>query len=268
MIACEVIPARKSAEHAAHEIADELGLTLVRSFAESIAPVALVVDLHEVWLQPLEKPRPGRVTVDFCTPDMLYRRKSGHNEPLGRAVGVKADKKPRVFDATAGLGRDAFVLADLGCEVELSEVSPVLHFLLARAHETALLSASEKVISAVNRMKISHGDSTCCSLAGFNVIYLDPMFPDRSKSAAVKKDLAAVQSLLASQAENEQGEAAGQTDQPSKLLNWALSQPVERIVVKRPVKAPYLGGFKPSHAITGKTVRFDVLVRPGIKGNV
>ena len=56
--------------------------------------MALVVDMHEVWLQPLEKPRPGRVTVDFSSPDMLHRRKSGHNEPLGRAVGVKADRKP------------------------------------------------------------------------------------------------------------------------------------------------------------------------------
>jgi 16S rRNA (guanine1516-N2)-methyltransferase len=262
MIACEVIPASKSAEQTAEKIAEQLGLPLARSYSESRASVALVIDTHEVWLQPLEKPRPGRVTVDFSSPDMRHRRKSGHNEPLGRAVGVKADRKPRVFDATAGLGRDAFVLADLGCEVELSEVSPVLYFLLKHAHETALLSASEKVVHAAQRMTISHRDSARCSVSGFNTIYLDPMFPDRSKSAAVKKDLAAVQSLLASQLISSEVTQPSSTDKAVELLNWALSQPVERVVVKRPVKSPHLGGIKPSHSITGKTVRFDVLVRP------
>jgi 16S rRNA (guanine1516-N2)-methyltransferase len=262
MIACEVIPASKSAEQTAEKIAEQLGLPLARSYSESRASVALVIDTHEVWLQPLEKPRPGRVTVDFSSPDMRHRRKSGHNEPLGRAVGVKADRKPRVFDATAGLGRDAFVLADLGCEVELSEVSPVLYFLLKHAHETALLSASEKVVHAAQRMTISHRDSARCSVSGFNTIYLDPMFPDRSKSAAVKKDLAAVQSLLASQLISPEVTQPSSTDKAVELLNWALSQPVERVVVKRPVKSPHLGGIKPSHSITGKTVRFDVLVRP------
>ena len=262
MIACEVIPASKSAEQVAEEVAEELGLPLARSYTEARASVALVIDTHEVWLQPLEKPRPGRVTVDFSSPDMRHRRKSGHNEPLGKAVGVKADMKPRVFDATAGLGRDAFVLADLGCEIELSEASPVLHFLLKHAHKTALLSASEKVIQAAERMVISHGDSTCRSITGFNAIYLDPMFPDRSKSAAIKKDLAAVQSLLTSQSLSPEMARSGLTDQAAELLNWALSQPVERVVIKRPAKSPYLGGVKPSHSITGKTVRFDVLVRP------
>ena len=253
MMACQVIPASKAAERAAEQVAHDLGLTLASSFTEAIASVALVVDTHEVWLQALEKPRPGRVTVDFSSPDMLFRRKSGHNEPLGRAVGVKADVKPRIFDATAGLGRDAFVLADLGCDVELSEASPVLHFLLSEAKQAALLSASDKVISAVERMTICSGDSVNRALAGFDVIYLDPMFPDRSKSAAVKKDLATVQALLANEALD---------DQAHQLLDWALSQPVRRVVVKRPAKSGYLGAIKPSHTITGKTVRFDVLIRP------
>ena len=259
MMACEVIPASRSAEQAAKRVANELGLPLASSYAHAVAPVALVVDTHEVWLQALEKPRPGRVTIDFSSPDMLYRRKSGHNEPLGRAVGVKKDLKPRVFDATAGLGRDAFVLADLGCNVELSEASPVLFFLLTHAKQTALLSAQTKVVDAAQRMTISRGDSAQRSLAGFDVIYLDPMFPDRSKSAAVKKDLATVQALLESDKTGEQGAA---------LLDWALSQPVGRVVIKRPAKSPYLGGIKPSHAISGKTVRFDVLVRPNAKGEL
>ena len=135
--------------------------------------------------------------------------------------------------------------------------------LLLKHTQTALLSASEKVIHAAQRMTVSHGDSARRSISGFNTIYLDPMFPDRNKSAAVKKDLAAVQSLLASQSMSPELLQAGSTDPAVDLLNWALSQPVERVVVKRPAKSPHLGGVKPSHSITGKTVRFDVLVRPG-----
>ena len=74
MSSCTVIPACRSAEQVAKQVAIELGLSLTRSYTEAEAPVALVVDTHDVWLQPLGKPRPGRVTVDFSSPDMLHRR--------------------------------------------------------------------------------------------------------------------------------------------------------------------------------------------------
>ncbi|MCH1446912.1 MAG: class I SAM-dependent methyltransferase, partial [Luminiphilus sp.] len=45
--------------------------------------VALVIDTDRSWLQRLQGPRLGPVFVDFSSADMLYRRKSGHNEPLG-----------------------------------------------------------------------------------------------------------------------------------------------------------------------------------------
>ena len=250
---CDVVPASKAAEAAAKKVALDLGLSLADSFSTARAPVALVVDVHEVWLQSLATPRPGRVMIVFSSPDMVHRRKAGHNEPLGRAVGLKADRKPRVFDATAGLGRDAFVLADLGCRVELSEVSPVLHFLLVQAHKSALMSASDKVTRAAERMVLSCGDSISRTLSDIDVIYLDPMFPERGKSAAVKKDLATVQALHSDAPIAESGD---------RLLDWALSQSVSRVVLKRPAKSPNLGGVKPSHTLSGKTVRFDVFVRP------
>ena len=137
----------------------------------------------------------GPVYIDFSAADMLYRRKSGHNEPLGRAIGVKGDKRPKVFDATAGLGRDAFVLADLGCSVALSEQSAPLCYLLEQARELALMSANDKVVEAVSRMRVLCGDSRQQAVEGFDVIYIDPMFPERGKTAAVKKDLATVQAL-------------------------------------------------------------------------
>ena len=80
-----------------------------------------------------------RVAVQFDSAAMQHRRKGGHNEMLGRAVGLKADRKPLIWDATGGLGRDAFVLADLGCEVTLCERMPVLAWLLDQAVELSLI---------------------------------------------------------------------------------------------------------------------------------
>ena len=73
------------------------------------------------------------------------------------------------------------------------------------------------------------------------------MFTERRGSAAVKKDLSVLQALHGS-LENED----------EQLLAWAMSQPVRRVVVKRPLKSPALDLRKPSHTIKGKAVRFDV----------
>ena len=53
----------------------------------------------------------------------------------------------------------------------------------------------------------------------------------------------------------------GGYDDAEGLWAWAWAQPVERIVVKRPLRAPVLGAQRPSHSLSGKSVRFDVFVR-------
>ena len=250
---CIVTPASRAVQARAKSVAETLNLEFVAVTDDLDSGVALVIDTDRSWLQRLQRPRLGPVYIDFSSADMLYRRKSGHNEPLGRAIGVKRDKRPRVFDATAGLGRDAFVLADLGCSVALSEQSVPLCYLLEQARELALMNASDKVVEAASRMRVLRGDSRQQAVDGFDVIYVDPMFPERGKAAAVKKDLATVQALHSDSAS---------VNDPEGLLLWAMAQPVERVVIKRPAKAPVLGTVKPSHSITGKTVRFDVMVKP------
>lgn len=256
-MACVVTAASRAVQAQARSVAASLDLEFISVVDDLDSGVALVIDTDRSWLQRLQGPRLGPVFVDFSSADMLYRRKSGHNEPLGRAMGVKGNKRPRVFDATAGLGRDAFVLADLGCFVALSEQSIPLSYLLDQARDLALLSANDKVSEAANRMKVLWGDSRQRVVEGFDVIYIDPMFPERAKTAAVKKDLATVQALHTD---------STVVNDPGDLLMWALAQPVERIVMKRPVKAPALGSAKPSHSIKGKTVRFDVFVKPKRSG--
>ena len=49
---------------------------------------------------------------------------------LAKAVGLKKGACPDVIDCTAGLGRDAFVLASLGCRVVMLERVTVVHALL------------------------------------------------------------------------------------------------------------------------------------------
>ena len=178
---CVVAPASRGVQARAKSVAETLNLEFVAVADDLDSGVALVIDTDRSWLQRLQNPRLGPVYIDFSSADMLYRRKSGHNEPLGRAIGVKADKRPRVFDATAGLGRDAFVLADLGCSVALSEQSLPLCYLLEQARELALMSANEKVVKAVSRMDVLFGDSRQQAVEGFDVIYIDPMFPERGK---------------------------------------------------------------------------------------
>ena len=255
-MSCVVAPASRGVQARAKSVAETLKLEFVAVVDDLDSGVALVIDTDRSWLQRLQSPRLGPVYIDFSAADMLYRRKSGHNEPLGRAIGVKADKRPKVFDATAGLGRDAFVLADLGCSVALSERSAPLCYLLEQARELALMSTNDKVVEAVSRMRVLCGDSCEQAVEGFDVIYIDPMFPERGKTAAVKKDLATVQALHSD---------SSSVNDPEDLLLWAMAQPVERVVIKRPVKAPVLGAVKPSHSITGKTIRFDVMVKP--RGN-
>ena len=230
-------PAR--AREAAKQLALECG-----SYRDAVGLI-LVVGETSAWLE-LEG---VKVAVRFDSAAMQHRRKGGHNEILGRAVGLKADRKPLIWDATGGLGRDAFVLADLGCEVTLCERVPVLAWLLDQAVQAAAVSGADQVREAAERMSVLAGDSKTLRVPAGTVIYLDPMFPERKKAAAVKKEAVMLQRL------------ADQTDDSESLWEWAWDQPVERIVVKRPLRAPILGHIRPAHTLRGKSVRFDVFTR-------
>ena len=230
-------PAR--AREAAKQLALEYG-----NYQDAVGLI-LVVGETSAWLE-LDR---VKVAVQFDSAAMQHRRKGGHNEILGRAVGLKADRKPLIWDATGGLGRDAFVLADLGCEVTLCERVPVLAWLLDQAVQAAAVSGADQVREAAERMSVLAGDSKTRRAPAGTVIYLDPMFPERKKAAAVKKEAVMLQHL------------ADKVDDGESLWQWAWDQPVERIVVKRPLRAPILGHIRPAYTLKGKSVRFDVFTR-------
>ena len=246
---CTVVPAQSGAIDRANSVARDLGLRVEKSLSVASGVVALIVDQEDAWLQEINTNKPGPVKVDFASPAMMHRRKGGQNEMLGRAIGIKSNRHPWVFDATAGLGRDAYVLADLGCKVTLVERSAVLAFILQEGLNRAVISQFNEVREAAARMLVQCGDSTEICAAPDQVIYLDPMFEERKGSAASKKDLSVLQALHGDSADDQ------------RLIDWAFTQPVSRIVVKRPIKAAPLTASSPSHVLKGKSVRFDVYVR-------
>ncbi len=190
----------------------------------------------------------GPVYVDFSRGKAEYRRLhgGGRNQPLARALGLKKGRCPRVLDATAGLGRDAFVLATLGCAVQLVERSPILHALLEDGlHRGKDDNSIQKIIA---RMTLTHADAmqTQCPEHAPDVIYLDPMYPHRNKSSLVKKEMRQTRALV------------GDDGDADALLDWAFSRCPGRVVVKRPKGAPFLGNKKPPLIIKGKSSRFDV----------
>ncbi|MFN2349198.1 MAG: class I SAM-dependent methyltransferase [Thioalkalivibrio sp.] len=194
---------------------------------------------------------PGPIQVDFVTGRQGYRqaRISLRSEPLARAVGIKGESRPDVVDATAGLGRDGFVLASLGCQVTLLEREPVIAALLADGLERAAREAD--LAETVARMHLVTGNARdwLASLDETSlpeVVYLDPMYPHRDKSALVKKEMRVFRALV------------GDDTDADALLEAALKAARRRVVVKRPARAEPLAGRKPSHHIPGKTTRFDI----------
>jgi len=231
--------------------ASDLALQLTRRGLDGGAAAAV----GKTRRRPAGQVLPGPVRVDFGADDMRHRRRSGHNELLGRAVGLSAKRSLHILDATAGLGRDSFVLADMGCNVTLCERDPVIAAMLLQGVLAARASGDDWLVRAARGMSLVATDARELApqrLAATDVIYLDPMFPPRDKSAAVKKEMALFHILLGSISTDRDADA---------LLLWAIEQDVPRVVAKRPPRAPFLAGRKPSHSVGGKAVRFDVYVR-------
>ncbi len=190
----------------------------------------------------------GRLCVDFLDGKLQHRAQSFiKNQNIAKAVGVKGRFRPSVLDATAGLGKDAYLLASLGCEVSMLERSALIHALLADglARREVYDAATTAILE---RMSLRLGEflSLEPGAAQYDVVYLDPMFPERRKSAKVKKDMALMQQLLGHQAD------------ASDLLEHARRFAKKRVVVKRAKLSPQLGTVKPDIEFKGSSSRYDV----------
>lgn len=194
----------------------------------------------------------GSVCAEFIEGAANYRREhgGGRSQPIVRALGLKSHQAlPYVLDATAGLGRDAFVLACVGCRVTLVERSPVAAALLADALDRAL--AHPNTMAIASRMNLVHADAnewlpTLATQDRPDVIFLDPMFPTTRRRSMAKKDMQAFQQVV------------GEDNDAAVLLTTAIDTAIARVVVKRPRLAPPMANLKPSGQLIGQSTRFDL----------
>lgn len=189
--------------------------------------------------------------IDFVGGAVGHRLRAGEGrgQALPKAAGLSKGRTPKIVDATAGLGRDAFLLASLGAEVTLIERSPQMHGHLHDALERARAAGGvhEEIVS---RMTLLHGDSKDL-LPELNpeVVLVDPMHPPRHNSALVKKEMRVLRDMV------------GSDPDQRELMEVALRHARKRVVLKWPLKAAPMAGIqKPSHQILGKNTRYDVFM--------
>lgn len=244
---------------AAEIAATSLGaLTLAGEAASSrrlASPLVLWLDADGLSLRQTGPGAMGPVACEFVAGRARHRRLygGGKSQTIAKAVGIRNGVSPTVTDLTAGLGQDAFVLASLGCKVTMVERHPVIAALVRDGlHRARLAAGGDRGFAEVVGRLALEQQSALEWLAQLGeeerpeVIYLDPMFPERRKSAQVNKNMQVFQHLV------------GGDPDADLLLPAALEKALFRVVVKRPSHAPWLAGREPPLSFTGKSVRFDV----------
>ena len=245
-------------------LSDSTGLDIIDSEPASIAAGSLVLGVSDkgLGLYFTGKKVPQPVRVDFLGGANAHRRQfgGGKNQLIAKAVGLKSRYRPSILDVTAGLGQDGFVLSTLGCKVTLMERVPVVFELLKdglmRAKTTSDVELQHIIgrISLINDNSIHYLSAIGSGSANKpDVIYVDPMFPERQKSAQVKKNMSVFQALV-----------GGDTD-AGDLLALALNCAKYRVVIKRSRKATSIAEqFPDKHlpaaglVLQGKSSRYDI----------
>lgn len=214
------------------DVADARGFSLVR---DPEGRLALHAPHH---------PRMGDVVADWLGQEQRRRIAGGKKQLLARAVGIGKRKPLRILDATGGLGRDAQLMAHLGADVTVCERQPLIFALLKDAWDRLELHDG----GCATRLQLRPTDARAV-LGGteeWDVIYLDPMYPSRDKSALPSKEMQFFRELTGGDADAD------------ALLTLACQKARWRVVVKRPLSAQPLAGRAPSQSLRGTQARFDL----------
>lgn len=252
MGAVAVMPESTEMESAAQKIATHLKIPLLSSHGQSADyPLILMVRSDGLALRPTDKSLGKELRIDFIQGPTAYRRLAtgSSRQPLAKAIGIRQGCRS-VVDATAGLGRDAFLMACLGCTVLAVERSEVLAMVLQNAVALARESKEARLAAISQRLKVVAGDSSrvLLELAESNrpdVVYLDPMYTPRESSALAKKEMRILRTLV------------GGDEDSRTLLGAAVKVSRKRVVVKRHLRAPALSDAV-DLSVKGRTVRYDV----------
>ena len=103
--------------------------------------------------------------------------------------------------------------------------------------------------SAANRIELTNADSLVLmaqTSLEYDVIYIDPMFPEKPGAAAVRGPMQHLQRFLG-------------TDEAAKaLLSVALEVGCSRVVLKRPPHGDWISPIQPTHVFKNKNSRYEV----------
>ncbi len=213
----------------------------------------------------------SELQVDWSRLDTASQAGGSLRQPLIRAVLGRNRRCSGsvVLDCTAGLGRDAWILAALGCSVVAVERHPLIYALI----RDSLARAGIHRPAAARRMRLCHAEAreilavlavrnrgeAVGAPAGFlpvpDAVYFDPMFPGHEKrKTAEKKSMRLLRAVV-----------GGLESDQSELLGLALAAARSRVILKRPEKAPVLlsGTIRPSHQIRGRGMRYDIYTSAG-----
>lgn len=244
-----ILPAAAECHPTARMLARRLGAKLLE--CPPTEGLYLACSAEGLWLRLRMARRELAVRAEFSAGRQRYRagRAGSRGEAIARACGLPRYGSRQVVDATAGLGRDAHILARLGARVTLLERSPVIFALLTDAFDRA--ARQTQTSSEFERMRLIEGDAvawlrTCAAKERPEVVYLDPMYPQQTKRAAPGKEMQVLRTLL------------GVVDNADSLLRAAQRAASDRVVVKRPRRAEPLAGQQPHYQIIGRSTRFDV----------
>lgn len=222
---------------------------MYRPAEDAVTGYVLTKFEHCLGLTNLDDKKAKPFYIDLMSGSLRYRSAQAgfKKELVARAIGCKPKDNPTIVDATAGLGRDAFILASLGFTVTLLERSPILYALLRDAMQRAL--ADPQTAEIITRMQLIH--TNAIEWLGQQsdrpqIIYIDPMFPSREKSAQVKKEMVILQSVV------------GKDLDANQLFSAAHSCATQKVVVKRPRLAPNISDEAPHYTLSGRSSRFDV----------
>ena len=242
----------------AEQLAETLGLQLLAASPSADDPHDYCLNLgpQGLSLVPATSHSHGPIICQFDSGANSHRRKfgGGNGQAIAKAAGVSGKFKPSVVDLTAGMGGDSFVLASLGCKVKMRERNIIVFSLLEDGIARAAESEDSSLREIIARMRLLSGDARSYlqdSMADdyADIIYMDPMFPERKKSAKVKKEMQAFHQIV------------GADEDAAELLPLALERARYRLVIKRSASAGYLGDVRPSYSLEGKSTRFDIFAQ-------
>ncbi|MBR5721039.1 MAG: class I SAM-dependent methyltransferase, partial [Clostridia bacterium] len=232
----------------ASRIADRIGSYAQIKKNSDVRHLSLFLDGEKLFLTD------GNVKVcaDFSTlkKRLNEKKEAGNSESIVKAAKIKKTSRGlTVFDATAGFGEDSFILAAAGFRTVLFEKNKIIFEMLRNAYERGKKDGD--IACILDRMSVNYGDSIDVLKSSEitpDIVFLDPMFPERRKNGKIKKKFQLLQQLeYPCEDENE-------------LLQAAINVKPQKIIIKRPENGDFLAEINPSYSIKGDTIRYDCIV--------